>query len=145
MKKNTKKRRNPVIALAQIRYYDTGEKHNVEKIKRYIRLAKKKGADIVCFPESSVHKTSFLSFSHELIKKIREECKRNSIWCIIDDDMTVKGKVYNMAILIDREGKIAGKYKKMHLMGDSPNVEAGKKIGVFETDFAKIGIAICWT
>jgi len=41
MKKNTKKRRNPVIALAQIRYYDTGEKHNVEKIKRYIRLAKK--------------------------------------------------------------------------------------------------------
>jgi len=144
MKKNTKKRRNPVIALAQIRYYDTGEKHNVEKIKRYIRLAKKKGADIVCFPESSVHKTSFLSFNHRLIKEIREACKRNSIWCIVDDDMTVKGKVYNMAVLINREGKIVGKYKKMHLMGDSPEVKAGKKTGVFETDFAKIGIAICW-
>ena len=58
--------------------------------------------------------------------------------------MTVKGKVYNMAVLINREGKIVGKYKKMHLMGDSPEVKAGKKTGVFETDFAKIGIAICW-
>ena len=144
MKNSIVKRKNPVIALAQIRYYDTNEKNNVAKIKRYIKLAKKKGADIVCFPESSVNKTSFLSFNHELIKEIREECKKNAIWCVVDDDMTIKGKVYNTAILINRKGEIAGQYKKMHLMGDSPDVEAGKKTGVFKTDFAKIGIAICW-
>jgi predicted amidohydrolase len=58
--------------------------------------------------------------------------------------MIVREKVYNTAILIDREGKIKGKYRKIHLMGDSPRVIPGKKIKVFQTDFAKIGIAICW-
>ncbi len=139
-------RKNPVIALAQIRYFDTAEKHNVAKIKKYIRLAKKKKADIICFSESCVHKNSFMSFNHKLIKEIREECKENSIWCILDDDMVIRGKPYNTAILINRQGKIAGEYRKINVMGegyDSPII-AGKKIKVFETDFAKIGIAICW-
>jgi len=141
-----KKRKNPIIAVAQIKYYDTAEKHNLAKIKRYIRLAKKKNADLICFSESTVHKTSFMSFNHKLISEIKEECRENSIWCIIDDDMTIRGKVYNTALLINRKGKIAGEYRKINLMGegyDSP-VKAGKKVKVFKTDFAKIGIAICW-
>lgn len=143
MKKSVKKK-NPVIALAQIRYFDTAEKHNVAKIKKYIHLAKTKGADIVCFPESVVHKKDFLSFDHKLISEIKAECKKNSIWCIVDDDMTVKGEIYNTAILINRDGKIAGEYRKINLMGDAPEVKAGKNIKVFETDFGKIGMAICW-
>jgi omega-amidase len=145
-KKAVKKRKNPVIALAQIKYFDTAEKDNVAKIKKYIRLAKKKGADIICFSESCVHKSSYLSFNHKLIEEIKEECKKNAIWCILDDDMTIKGKVYNAAILINRKGKLAGEYRKINVMGegyDSPII-AGKKIKVFETDFSKIGIAICW-
>jgi predicted amidohydrolase len=141
-----REKKNPVIAVAQIKYYDTAEKNNLAKIKKYIRLAKKKNADLICFSESTVHKTSFMSFNHKLISEIREECRKNSIWCIIDDDMTIKGKVYNTAILINRGGKIAGEYRKINVMGegyDSP-VEAGKKVKVFKTDFAKIGIAICW-
>jgi len=144
MKKSVKKRKNPIIALAQIKYFDTAEKNNVAKIKKYIRLAKKRGADIICFPESSVHKTDFLNFDHKLIHEIRDECKKNSIWCIIDDDMVIEKKVYNTAILIDRQGKIKGEYRKINIMGDSPEVKAGKKVKVFQTDFAKIGIAICW-
>lgn len=138
------KKKNPVIALAQIKYFDTAEKHNVAKIKKYIRLAKSKKADIVCFPESVVHKSAFLSFNHKLISEIKEECKKNSIWCVIDDDMTIKGKVYNAAILINREGKIAGEYRKINVMGDSPYVKSGSKVKVFKTDFAKIGMAVCW-
>lgn len=140
------KRKNPIIALAQIKYFDTKEKHNVAKIKKYIRIAKQKGADIICFPESTIHKKDYLNFNHELIKEIKEECRKNSIWCIIDDDMTIRGRIYNTAILISRQGKMAGEYRKINLLGegyDSP-VKAGKAIKVFKTDFAKIGIAICW-
>lgn len=148
MKKRRKKeklgKREVTIALAQIKYFDEHSHHNTDKIKRYIRLAKKKHADIVCFPESCVHKNDVVHFKHELIDEIKKECKKNSIWCIINDDMKIKGRVYNTAILISREGKIAGHYRKINLYGDDEWVRAGRKPRVFKTDFGKIGIAICW-
>lgn len=136
------------IALAQIKYFDTSKRNNVEKIKKYIRLAKKAKADIICFPESCVHKTDILHSNHKLVKEIREECKKNSIWCILTEDLRmnkllgIRKKEYNVAMLIDRNGNIKGHYKKIHLYGDTTS--PGKKVYVFKTDFAKIGIVICW-
>ncbi len=136
------KKRNPVIALAQIKYFDTAEKHNVEKIKKYIAKAKNIGAEIICFPETCVHKTDYLEFSNNLIKEIRNACKENSIWAIVTDSFLVKRKPYKIAVLIDRNGKIRGRYKKINLYDDDG--KPGKKIFTYKTDFAKIGIAICW-
>lgn len=142
MIKKREKRKKPIIAVAQIKYFDINKKHNVEKIKKYIKRAARAHADIICFPESCVHKTEVLFYNDDLIKEIREECKNNSIWCIITEDLEIKGKRYNVSILIDREGNIRGGYKKIHLSGDE--VDAGRKVRVFQTDFAKIGIVICW-
>jgi predicted amidohydrolase len=54
--------------------------------------------------------------------------------------------VYNTAILIDRAGRVAGKYRKVYLPRDE--VDAGLTPGsdypVFATDFGKVGIMICW-
>ncbi|MBS3094172.1 carbon-nitrogen hydrolase family protein [Candidatus Pacearchaeota archaeon] len=136
--------KSPVVALAQIKYFDVHKDNNVEKIKRYIRLAKKKGADIVCFPESVIHRTETLHPDHEFILEIREECKKNSIWCIINDDIKLKGVPYNMALLINRQGKIVENFKKINLYGDSDEVKPGKEVKVIKTEFGKIGIIICW-
>lgn len=136
--------RKPIIAVAQMRYFDWNKKDNVEKIKHFIRLAKKKKADIVCFPEMTVHKTQVLHVEHELILQIREECKKNSIWCILSENLKFKNKIYNAAILIDRRGGIKGHYKKINLLGDNEYVSPGKNTFVFKTDFAKIGIVLCW-
>jgi predicted amidohydrolase len=136
------KHRMPMIALAQIKYNHTG-RHNVDKIKKYIKLAAEKKADIVCFPESCINKAENLPINHKLIKEIQETCKENSIWAIVTDYFISKENHYKMAILIDREGKIAGKYKKIHLYGDH-TAENGNRIFVHDTDFGKIGIVICW-
>jgi predicted amidohydrolase len=135
------KRGNPVIALAQIKYFSDNTRNNLLKIKKFIHLASKKGADIVCFPESCVHKSA-LELNHKIIEEIKETCKKEKIWTIITDDFLIKGKTYNTSLLINREGEIVGGYKKIHLYGDK--TEAGKKFSVFQTDFAKTGIAICW-
>lgn len=143
MKKiNEAKGKNPIVAVAQIRYFDTPAKHNVVKIKKYIARAAKAGADIVCFPETCVHKTDFLPLNHQLIKEIRQSCQKNKIWAIITDSFKVKRVNYKMALLIDRQGKVRGNYKKINLYDDG--TVPGKKIFVFQADFAKIGIAICW-
>ena len=109
-KRKVKKRRQAVIAIAQIKYFDISKTNNVEKIKKYIKLAKKKDADIVCFPESCVHKSS-LELNSNVIKKIAEECKKNSIWCIVTEDIKKGERIYNTSILIDRKGNIKGGYK----------------------------------
>jgi len=138
-----KTKRDPIIAVAQIHYFDTPEKHNVEKIKKFIKLAAKKGADIVCFPETCVHKTNFLKIDDDLIKQIRKACQENNIWAIITDAFEKKGTTYKMSILIDRSGKIKGDYQKINLCDDS-GAKPGSKIFTYQTDFAKIGIVICW-
>jgi len=134
--------RKAVIAIAQIKYFDIHKTHNLEKIKKYIRIAKKANSDIVCFPESCIKKSGGIFLNDRLLKEIKEECKKNSIWAIITEDVVIGRKKYNMSILIDRKGKIKGNYKKINLYGD--NVHPGNKVKVFKTDFANIGIAICW-
>lgn len=136
------KKNKPIIAVAQIKYFDVSSVNNVDKIKKYINLAKKKRADIVCFPESCLHKNYIFHKDHKLINEIRRECKSNKIWAIITEDIKIKNKLYNTSLLINRNGKIVGDYEKIHLYGDKVN--PGNRIKVFNTDFGKIGIAICW-
>ena len=54
--------------------------------------------------------------------------------------------LYNTAVLIDRHGNVAGKYRKVYLPREE--VEGGLTPGdacpVFETDFGRIGMMICW-
>ena len=54
--------------------------------------------------------------------------------------------IYNTAVLIDREGRVAGKYRKVYLPREE--IEAGCTPGdafpVFDTDFGRIGMMICW-
>ena len=57
------------------------------------------------------------------------------------------GKLFhNTAVWIDRTGRIAGKYRKVHLT--ISEMEAGLTPGseypVFDTDFGRIGIVTCW-
>ncbi len=54
--------------------------------------------------------------------------------------------LYNTAVLLDRKGNLAGKYRKVYLPREE--VEGGLTPGndypVFDTDFGKVGIMICW-
>lgn len=54
--------------------------------------------------------------------------------------------IYNTAILLDRQGRLAGKYRKVYLPREE--VEAGVTPGagypVFDTDFGRVGLMICW-
>ena len=55
--------------------------------------------------------------------------------------------LYNTAVLIDRSGKLIGKYRKVHLtLGENlvKGLKPGNEYPVFQTDFGKIGMMICY-
>jgi len=57
------------------------------------------------------------------------------------------GKKYNRGLLYDRSGKLAGVYDKIHPYSPEVNWEGvtpGTKTDIFETDFGKVGMVICY-
>lgn len=62
------------------------------------------------------------------------------------------GKLYNTAVVVDRDGNIIGEYDKCHLFDvldgsgnkESDLVCAGQKGLVFDADFGKVGVCICY-
>lgn len=141
-----KKRINkkPKVALAQIAYSLESAQKNVEKIKEYIKKAKKRNCDIVCFPEACLFHLKSFPINHGYIKEIREECKKNKIWCIINDDIIINKKVHNTSLLINREGKVKAHYYKINLYHNDEGVPPGRNVTVFTTELGKIGFAACW-
>jgi predicted amidohydrolase len=52
---------------------------------------------------------------------------------------------YNTAVLLDRSGKVAGKYRKVHLPREEmEQLTPGDEYPVFRTDFGTIGIMTCY-
>lgn len=64
-------------------------------------------------------------------------------------ERTESGKVRNTTVWIDREGKILGRYSKLHLFDalnyrESDHVQAGDEICLLDTDIGRVGIQICY-
>jgi predicted amidohydrolase len=54
--------------------------------------------------------------------------------------------IYNTAVLLDRDGQLAGKYRKVYLPREEieRGLTPGSDYPVFQTDFGKVGMMICY-
>lgn len=89
----------------------------------------------------------FLKENSPQIQSLKDKAKEYGIYLAFSfKEIDDKGYKYNTALLIDRRGNTLGKYRKTHLtIGElSGGIIPGDEIGVFDTDFGKVGIAICW-
>jgi len=130
------------VAVAQFNLTPSIKK-NTEKIKHFIKLAKAKNAEIICFPETSL-KGEPVDVKNPKIKEISAECKKNSIWCIIGDFIKERKYTYNTMLLINRKGKLVGKHRKVFVCESNKFVKKGFGFKVFSTELGKLGIATCW-
>jgi len=147
------------IALAQIRCKVGDKKHNGNLIKKNVKKAKKRGADLVVFPELSL--TGYLTRdvtyelaepipgpSTRLLEEVAKTEKAYVVFGMLERSDRVHAVLYNTAVLLGPEGFI-GKYRKMHLPTHSVFEEKryfrlGYEAPVFETDIGKLGLTICY-
>lgn len=113
--------------------------------------------DIVCLPEvfhvagikggRPPLKVSAEDGTGKIIGPFQAFAKRNKCYVICPVYTVEDGKFYNAAIVIDRQGRKIGEYRKVRLtVGE---MERGLTPGpldfpVFQTDFGVIGIQICY-
>ncbi len=149
------------LALCQMAVTDNKEK-NREKASAMIREAAGKGARMVVLPEMwncPYSNDFFPSFAEEEGGEtycfLAEEAKINSIWLIGGSiPERVGSRVYNTSYSFDPAGKQIGRHRKIHLFDidikggirfmESDTLTAGDEITLIETEFGKVGIAICF-
>jgi beta-ureidopropionase len=113
--------------------------------------------DIICLPEGFAY-ANLNNYSYKVkdeanaadiivLGPMRKFAAEHKCYVICPTYTTASGKEYISAVLIDRSGKIIGEYHKMR--PTAGEMETGVTPGkmdppVFDTDFGKIGIQICF-
>jgi predicted amidohydrolase len=131
-----------------------GQKDNprarAEQLVPHIARAKKEGCDIICLTEG-INKTGpALKIAEPLngptCTVLAKAAADNQIYVIAGVYERDGDYVYNSAVLFDRQGKIAGKYRKTHLHWPEmfEGTRPGSDFPVFKCDFGTIGIIICY-
>ncbi|MEO8660440.1 MAG: carbon-nitrogen hydrolase family protein [Bryobacteraceae bacterium] len=81
-----------------------------------------------------------------ITESLAAKARQHHTWIATSMFERVGDEVYNTGILLDREGRVAGKYRKVHLPLSEveAGISAGTEFPVFQTDFGKVGLLICW-
>lgn len=118
-----------------------------------VEQAGKAGADIVCLGESITVISTDKKYvdvaesvpgpTSELLGQAARKYKLYVVAGIYEREGSL---VYNTALLIGRDGKIAGRYRKTHLPETeiSGGITPANDYPVFQTDFGIIGVQICY-
>jgi predicted amidohydrolase len=148
-------------ALLQTHVYDNKEK-NIDIAVKLIEKVSKEGADIAVLPEMFC-----CPYDNEWFKKFSEKeggtsyaamsdaAKENGIYIVAGTMPELENdKVYNTAYVFDKSGKQIAKHRKVHLFDidvkggqyfkESDTFTPGNDVTVFDTEFCKIGLAICY-
>jgi N-carbamoylputrescine amidase len=120
---------------------------------KLVEQAGEMGADIVCLPEFSCAPVTDSKFAAEPVPgpgtdAFASLAAKHKMYLIVPLlEKADGGKHYNSAVVIDRSGKIVGRYHKTHLclpnFNEGECTLPGQEIPVFKTDFGTIGITTC--
>jgi predicted amidohydrolase len=78
-------------------------------------------------------------------EQMSERARRYGSWIVFSMVERDGADLFNTGVLIDRAGRIAGKYRKVQLPFEevSRGIAPGSEFPVFITDFGRLGILIC--
>ncbi|MCB2192327.1 MAG: carbon-nitrogen hydrolase family protein [Deltaproteobacteria bacterium] len=146
-----------------------GKAETMNKVLELTRQAAEMGASLIVFPETfvpyypwwiwmAVNNPQRLELYHELyensievpgpeIHLLAEEAARLKVHVTLGLNEKDGGTIYNSQVLIDDQGRLIGKRRKLMPTGEERTVWGwghGNDLAVYDTDLGKIGALICY-
>jgi len=138
------------------------KERNLGKARLLAEIAAEGGAKITCFQELftthwfpvDIHPENFL-LAEEIpgptTEKMQEVARKTGMVLVLSlFEKDPRGVYFNTAVVVDADGEIAGKYRKVHipqlpLWEEKAYFQTGDLgFPVFSTRYAKLGVQICW-
>lgn len=152
------------IKIAAIQMPTVADKmENVRTVKIYLEKIKDENPDFVILPEMfccPYQTENFPIYAEKeggpVWQQLSGYAKQYGIYLIGGSmpEKDAEGNVYNTSYIFDREGKQIGKHRKVHLFDidvkggqtfkESDTLTAGDSDTVFDTEFGKIGVMLCF-
>ncbi|MFI5380335.1 MAG: carbon-nitrogen hydrolase family protein [Tepidisphaerales bacterium] len=144
------------VRVASVNHRPRGTKspqENLEQFAKFIDEAGAAKADIICLPEGITVCGTGLKYAAvaEAIPgpstQFLGECAARNKAYVVAGLYEREGKaVYNTSVLIGRDGKLVGKYRKVCLPREEIDggISPGTTYPVFDTDLGRVGMMICW-
>lgn len=150
------------IALCQTMVEDD-KNYNLNKALEFIEQAAVNGAKIISLGEMFIcpyRNNAFIEYAEEeassiTLKSISDIAKKHSVYVVAGSiPEKEENRYYNTSYVIGKDGNIIAKHRKMHLfdidikdgvyMKESDTFSYGEDITIFDTEYCKVGLAICY-
>jgi predicted amidohydrolase len=145
-----------IARLAAIHLRPTADKTPAGNCRAFAPLiaeAAAKKADLVVLPETLTYFGTGLKY-HEAAEPIPGPstdyfgtlAKRHDLYLVVGLLEREQHLVYNVAVLIGPDGKVAGKYRKVALPRSeiAGGIAPGNEYPVFDTRFGRLGMMVCY-
>ena len=135
-----------VATVSQDSISNRGTEEYVEETLQRLEWASCRKPDIVCLPEGFPGRRAE-AVPGPITERLGAWACEKSCYVIVPYRTLVGDRMYNSAVLLNRQGEVIGRYDKIH--PTEGEIEGGICPGnadppVFETDFGIIGMQICF-
>lgn len=138
---------------------------NLSTVERFLDASADMGAEFAALPEYWSYLGPYSGFDEAsqtipgpAIERLQEKARKHSMiihgGSIVERDPGLVGKFYNTSVLIDRNGEIAARYRKIHLFDvqlangekhyESERIEPGDEIVTAEINGITFGLTVCY-
>jgi omega-amidase len=149
------------IAQVQMRVTDN-KTENLTAALNHCQSLKQEAIDIICLPEmfncpyDTTQFPNYAETDNGETWQFLSDLARDNHWYVVGGSIPEisDGRYYNTSYTFNRAGEQIGKHRKMHLFDidvvggqrfmESDILSAGNELTIIDTEFGKIGIAICY-
>jgi predicted amidohydrolase len=122
----------------------------LDRIAELVHREAARGADIIALPETcrGQNDHSPEALDGPTVSAMAQLAAKHHTYIVCPIDRKAGERRLNSAVLLDRRGRVACVYDKIYPYGEEfnkhPGVDPGEAVTVFQTDFGRLGLAICF-